>query len=366
MHQSRYPRTARATLLASLLVCVAGFSGAASGYQEAGHYYTVGVVTHFATPALTGAEANLVAFCAQLPDQSEDLDAVKVYSNLIFQNPVAWVRWAVSNSDASALTRRMITVQHLLHGLTGGEAQAVQAVAANVLTELGLRLPRGGDPRRPAGLCALGLGFHLYGDAFAHQMMGEECGQNGQQPCHMYPTGRGHAADLHYPDLPLCSDFAPPPRWLSHCVVSREKRFERWADYWGKAAVYLGPNGAGGALERTLHDAIVNEIFALGPDATDRNEWAEADMESRLARRVPNSESIGEFLASHKSTSPCDDVLQAALNDPLKETGRFHCRDAWNVFSEVAKAEFRKIPASRAGLGLDLDGSVYKEDPLLK
>lgn len=367
MRQQTYARRVmKATTVAALFGCLSCLAGAASAYQEAGHFYTVSVVTHFATPNLSEADATLAAFCAQLPDQSADLDAVKVYSNLVFQNPFAWVRWAASNGDTSKLTRRMIAVQQLLHGLTGGQAEAVQTVAANVVGELGRRLPKAGDPRRSAGLCALGLGFHLYGDAFAHQIIGEDCGKDAQHPCHMYSTGRGHAADLQYPDLPLCSDFAPPPRWFKHCVAAKEKRFLRWADYWGKAAVYLGPNGTGGALERVLHDSIVDEIFSLADHAADGNDWAEADMEKKLSQRVSQSRPTGEFLASHKSTDPCDDVLQLALDGPLKAANRFHCRDAWDAFASVAKDEFKKVPASREPLGLDLDGSVYKEDPLLK
>jgi len=339
----------------------------ALGYQEAGHFYTVRVVTYLiGKDLMSDSDARLVSFCAQLPDQSEDLDAVVVYKNLMKKDSTGWLKWAVGDDVDSEWTKRMLTVQQLLHGLTGGEASALQAVAGNVLGKLYARLPGKNDPSRPAGLCALGFGFHLYGDAFAHQMMGEA----GNDPDEMYPTGRGHAADLHYPDLPLCSQYAKPPRVFKHGDAAPDGRFGRWAEHWAKAAQYLGRKQGGAGVDPAVHKKIVDDVFNLASKASDSNSWEEADMAKELAQPLGYDYAMEKFLKSHQSDKPCEDVLKSAIDGGLlKDVVGLRCRAGWDVFYNVSRAEFggagngKARKPLRGGISPD---SAYLANPLSK
>ena len=91
------------------------------GYDTSGHYYTVALVTKNLVPRISESDASLIAFCAQLPDETEELDAVYVYRDLSV-SPLSLARWLRADNATlhDSTVGRMVAVQQLLHALTGG------------------------------------------------------------------------------------------------------------------------------------------------------------------------------------------------------------------------------------------------------
>src|SRR5262249_28965529 len=94
---------------------------------------------------------------------------------------------------------RMVVVQQLLHGLTGGEAMELRAVATDVVSALRKAITAGSNDSNH--LCALGFALHLTGDSFAHTRLDDMAKKPAER--RMYPTGKGHAPDYGWPDHPL-------------------------------------------------------------------------------------------------------------------------------------------------------------------
>ena len=333
-------------------------------YQAAGHYYTIALLVHLVAPAIKPADAHLIAFCAQLPDLSSDLDATAVYKSAILHTPGAWLSWARSNKVESDWVRRMITVQQLLHGITGGTASDVQSVAINTLR--GLWGPVISDREtannRAASLCALGFAFHLYGDSYAHQMMGDHGKPDFET---MYSTGMGHARDLYYPDLPLCVHFASAPRIFRHCDTGNGGRFDRWQTAWVKAAEYLGTGTTNGAMPPDVVKADTEKLLTLDHDASDSNNWNELPMESMLGGFAAATEADSKFFSEHLSDTPCEKVLSDAFKSVLSDSGAsFHCADVWSLYYQVAEREFSNNPKARENLGFQRPSDPYMT-PLL-
>lgn len=354
-----------------------GICRAAAAYQQAGHLYTVNLVVHKVAPAIALPEADIrvITFCAQLPDQSSDLDAISVYSPLQTNSMLGWVEWLFGDDMGSDGTRRMITIQQLVHGLTGGKAGALQELARDDLKQFAAQAFVPGGQDHIAKLCALGFAFHLYGDSFAHDMM---IG-NGNDPTLMYPTGRGHLADNVYPDLPLCSRLLPGRHPIAHCDTPPDGRFGAWANYWAQAAGFIIP---GGSVPQAVHDQIVAEIYALKDPpkdphpsaacekvATDLNNWKEACMEQHLAADDHDADKIEAFFSARKVEHPCRDVVAAAQAQQLLPgaaegyTGDL-CKLAWGYYYATAEPALLAKPDAR-GADFSFKPQVYLPDLLL-
>jgi len=192
--------------------------------------------------------------------------------------------------------------------------------------------------------------MHLYGDSFAHQQMSDST--------KMYPTGRGHAADMHYPDFPLCSGFAHNPTWQDHCAPSKDGRFAQWIAYLQN--IYLVVNPGGGAVPTTVSNAIHNlaaSIYALAADGSDANDWNESKVQRALYAPT-NPAQLEDFFKRHDATEPCQLVVQAAVTNtgPLANIPLFSCTNVWNRFANIARAEFkRNEPTIRQQQHLDPD-----------
>lgn len=361
-----------------LAVFLLGICRVAAAYQQAGHLFTVNLVVRKVAPAIPLKEEDIrvITFCTQLPDQSSDLDAITVYNPFRTNSMLGWVEWLFNDDMGSDGTRRMITIQQLVHGLTGGKAKALQEVAGDDLKQLAAQAFVPGGQDHIAKLCALGFAFHLYGDSFAHQMMDG----NGNDPTLMYPTGRGHVADNVYPDLPLCSRLLPGRHPIAHCDTTMDGRFGAWANYWAQAAGAIVP---GGSVPAKIHDQIVAEIFALkdpSPDpngntackgaATDLNNWKETCIEQHLAADDSGANTIDKFFAG-RDELPCRDVMAAAQAQdivPLVSTAAGRpvdvCELAWDYYYAVAKSAFLARPDAR-GAAFSFKEEVYLPDPLL-
>ena len=168
----------------------------AQSYNNTVHFFLTGVVVKNIEPALTEDEIRLVSFCAQLPDETEEYDAMKQYWKL-YRSGDYWSWARHDNNDMSTVlaeseaTRELVTVQQLLHGLTGGTAAEMLTTADKILETLMSKVKWAqSSADKATKLCAVGFAVHLLGDTLAHRRL-----DSGglEAPGKMYATGRGHA-----------------------------------------------------------------------------------------------------------------------------------------------------------------------------
>lgn len=301
-------------------------------YNEAGHFYSVGfAVRNLKTPMPTNWAA-IIAFCAQLPDESYELDAVELGRSLAPWHPVNIASWW--HADMSSIDiQRMVAVQQLLHGLTGGEAQAVQSVAADIVSTLALHVTKPG-PGEPTSdqLCALGFAYHLLGDSFAHQTIDKPTGD----PWLMYQTGYGHLGDGHKPDYPL------------YDLTSGAVRWNRWSDYTSHGGTYAG--SFDGNLVRTLAKAIADKATVLkcwfglrsGPECDDT--YGDDLIEREIREHLPALKCLAPAVEDH-GYDPCDTYMKTSL--VTETTCLPSCRGAWDAYKEVAVQKFESNAVAR-------------------
>lgn len=313
----------RVKVTAIVLVAVTILSCSATAYEVPGHYYTITLLMKNLLPLrLSEQQSSLVAFCAQLPDIAEELDAVEVYKSAA-SNPIAWAAWGSRDKVWNKNVAQMVAVQQFLHGLTGGTTEGVQTVAREIIRELSYQIWQsdGGPPSgNTSALCALGFAMHLYGDSFAHRQI--------NKPESMYPTGRGHAGHGHEPDRPLSSSF----------------RTQDWGNYLVKASGYLGNF----TLDPNVQTQEVNEVKKLQADgkATWFNRYGEDLLWPILIQRIDKSRLEQFNPPMHKQkTSRCQDYINKVFNDGhFKGLGKPQCEVVWSRFRDKAKSNFERYP----------------------
>ncbi len=178
-----------ATLTALLLA-----ASPAGAYQREEHYYSLRLALGSAEPRLAGDE--VVALCAQLADEAPELNPIEVYRH-VMRHPLSYASWSLRERGSEETVGKMVTVQQLLHGLTGGSSDAARIIAADTVQAVHAAARRAPPGSRTDALCALGFSLHFYGDSFAHRRM--------HNPKRMYPTGLGHMFDGSAPDMPFYS-----------------------------------------------------------------------------------------------------------------------------------------------------------------
>lgn len=349
-----------------LLALFLGTGHTTLGFEQAGHFYTISMAASMLQPPLTESQALFVSFCTQLPDHAADLSATGAYALVRkdWKSPGALVRWLRKNEADSEGIRRMVTVQQLVHGLTGGTASAVRDVAGRTVQTLRQQATRTDSF---ANWCAVGFALHLYGDSFAHRVMGDP----GDDPDKVYSTGQGHAWHLHYPDWPLCGQLKPKSLFnlnpIRNCESARFNRFEEWAQYWKEASGFLVP---GSSVNQLVYDRIVTEVRGLANSAADYNDWEEPEMAGRLAQAGAVG-AAGSFLAAQGSSKPCESVLALALDTEWvkrvvgnRGPSEFTCGSAWSTFYKVVVDEYNKNKDAREERGTDFK-SAYLDNPFL-
>lgn len=307
---------------AKIVACIVAFlliSGAALAYNEGGHFYTVSIATQrlltsSKLPALSTEKAALISFCAQLPDESYELDAVEVYWALASKNKADYFRWLFGNTSPVAV-RRMITVQQLLHGLAGGRTTIVRGIARTIVQDLAREALA--DPPQANAFCALGFAMHLYGDSFAHTKL--------YAPDVMYPTGRGHAADFHYPDYPLYE--------LSNSL-SRENG---WKDY-----VIAMPTLFDGtfAFDGLVLQRVVPTVFALARKASQLSEYGEGEIINIILDNITSKPSLNPAVEGHDHDFCQEYVNHSFPGGSLKILTAPNCQQSWNLFRRKAEVRF--------------------------
>ena len=313
----------------------------ARAYDPAGHFYTMLALARTVIPDTRGEEQELVAFCAQLPDMAVDLDATALYKNAVFSKSFfQWARWGMFSTVGSPAIDKMVTVQHLLHALTGGQTQATQEIARLVVNKVRASI-EASTPRtkeRAASLCALGFAVHFLFDSFAHVKLDDKDA--------MYDTGMGHAGDWHYPDYPLCAELGAWPRLIQHCNFSEAegKRFAAWMRLWTNATKDIDAPCTG-CVQGARKDFLA-AARKLGATAKDSNKWNEESLRTELSKNL-NAEAYGKFIEAHPSEKPCEAVLKDGLkNQDLLRRYRpsFTCTDAWNVYFPIIQKAFDDYP----------------------
>jgi hypothetical protein len=201
-------RTAAQTILLLLALNPIG----ASAYNDTIHFFSTLVTLENTVAKFTVDEMKIVAFCAQLPDETIEFDAVEQYRGLLFDSPGSYWRWARADFGSPEMRElladtprvsEMVSVHHLLHGLTGGTAANLLKSAELIAARLSEKVTwTNSAPADSDKLCAFGFALHLLGDAVAHRKMG-----SGEitEPGIMYGTGLGHAGDGTQPDRVLKS-----------------------------------------------------------------------------------------------------------------------------------------------------------------
>jgi hypothetical protein len=188
-------------------------------------------------------------------------------------------------------------------------------VIQDVLDEL-RTVPPGEPGARADASCALGFAFHLYGDAFSHQML--------KNPDRMYHAGIGHLFDSVLPDLPLSSPA----------------RFELWKGY-VLSAPALAPHSALPDMSRLLTEAA--EPLRSAGHGNAYNQPALRGVLSGLLRAAGLAVPYVAFDRSLRDRG-CQAMAdrQAALNGfPVPPD----CERAWRIFSAAAIEEFEAYDA---------------------
>jgi hypothetical protein len=296
----------------SLLLAALVLAAPARAYQREDHYYSVRLALGAIEPRLPGDE--IAAMCAQLADEAPELNPIAVYRRMM-RHPFAYASWSLRSRGSDATVGRMVTVQQLLHGLTGGSSAAAKEIATATAREALAAARRAPPERRADALCALGFSLHFYGDAHAHRRL--------HNPAKMYPTGLGHMFDGSTPDLPL---FTPA-------------RAKLWREYITSLKT-LFPELAGSRLE-----LFFDQCEECLKRARDTNAYASEDLRRLEAQHL---ERLGVAALLLPRGAPklgsqrlVDERMAGAASVP-------NCERAWALYRTEAERAFAAYDADPA------------------
>jgi hypothetical protein len=207
----------------------------------------------------------------------------------------------------------------------------------------------------------------MYGDTFAHRQIPCDNEQQGQT---LYPTGRGHAFDAHFPDDVQCNRLSKRIWGTTLCTeVPVGVRFNIWADYIDQSGNLLMQHGPHPAQFNEAHpdtndcaiaardprtSAIACAAFrsirqpaqGFNPDADDAASDLAIAGALSIAPALPPAV-IAKFANQHEQ---CDNNLQALASEPalpqiglwLNETAapaatqQGRCARAWQLYAVKA------------------------------
>lgn len=323
------PCAARASF--AVLFALAAASPAAA-YQRDEHYMSVRVALSSLKPRLAGED--VVAMCGQLADEAPELNAIEIYERLM-RHPLDYASWVLRGTGPDATVGRMLLVQQLLHGLTGGPADAVRAVARGAVarTFAAAQAARGNPAAHADALCALGFSLHLYGDSFAHRRL--------KNPKRMYRTGIGHLFDASTPDFPLC----------------RPDRLEMWKEYVSSLRSLI-PSVSAEALDPLLSGAAERLRAASSANAFSREELIKLET-AELARRGLEPAPIPR----NDKHLPCQKLVDAyAAARGWKDAP--NCERTWAIYraaTEGGYAAWDADPAHKSEPSRPANSTPYME-----
>jgi outer membrane protein OmpA-like peptidoglycan-associated protein len=314
-------------LLARILAAATSIVAAqpAFAYDKAGHFYSVQIMAMALDSRLSRDDADLIAFCAQLPDEAVELDAVETAKTAARRDFLGFIGWHTSLYSA-----QMLQVQGLLHGLTGESGEELTLSAQRLVGDLLQRALRTGSPPDPDLLCATGFAFHLLGDSFAHRLLAK-----GKR---LYSSPLGHFADNVMPDRPLWAASSLPLRKHDRCESSYtgSDRLLAWEQYFE----LVRPSEM--SETKVSFCEAIKRVEALVENANMGDGWNEEKMRAALlGDEKPRAEVVLHAFKRGVFTSlpTCHTVLACAERASALAQAPT-CEGSWANFREAAWEEF--------------------------
>jgi hypothetical protein len=236
--------------------------GSALAFEPGGHHDSLSAIFADSTPTSSAAvglptlnssgdlaaRRRLEAFCAQLPDLSQELDAITQREHVVI-SPIDW-GWGAFTICTTKTSRHMVASQFFLHALTGGASHPLREVAAQIVASIDADFAKAADDATRTQLtCERGFAEHLFGDTYAHSTTDDET--------RLYATGFGHAREFDHPDRMLYR----PDRWYA----------------WLAAA---GPALVGHATDPAI------AVLSQGVNASSDSGYGEQDLVEKLHNHV--------------------------------------------------------------------------------
>ena len=324
-------------------------------YEETGHFYTAALSARGGTSVddhLTESDRRMIALCTQLPDQAQELDAMWLYFDGFKESFISYLNCAVltriDDSERKAVSlHRMVTVQQLLHALTGGDSEALTSAATATVDQLWAATSKSMLSAQRATLaCSLGFALHLLGDAHAHRKLGNES--------EMYPTGRGHGLNSVFPDQPLFRGswfFAGYKKFANNdCENNSDApqthRLSLWYEFLRRATRELRHTDA----PRVCGPGTKNSFLELKNDEAGQHEMRNVLWQFTFGAESAQGpiQALRDF-GTDTTHRPCQDLVNEAYSKKLVQE-IVACSEVWNRFSKTAEDAFDNYSAAREPL----------------
>ncbi len=291
-------------------------------YDDAVHFYTVAAVMKNLVPEVSDPELRIVSFCSQLPDETVEYDAIYQYRRFADDSYQTYWRWARAENgsetvaqiiQSSRAAREMISVQQLLHALTGGIGSEMLQTAEVILRDLAGKITWGFDsPTALDEICAVGFAVHLMGDAVSHR----ELGSGGiDEPGVMYRTGSGHARHLTRPDK----------------ILSSVSRLPGWLRFQNNIPSRIGTRALDGNGIGDLHANV---------EAASKKWWGKNEaVREAILDEAGSWATNGNWNPSEHGNEACQDFVNAAFPGLTSGSCVPDCGAVWRIYSQTAASE---------------------------
>src|SRR5579875_201668 len=329
------------------------FPPALHAYDDPGHFFTVSAILHhLRSSVLSRDEREVVAFCAWLPDETRELNAVSVAADAGLESGAGFAGHPVCEIERlfggcpTILPKDtggpMVIVQQLLHGLAGGNSAAVTEVASDLVKSFAEKV-RESKPDRDSDygnrLCALGFSLHLYGDSFAHREL--------ENDSRMYDTGWGHARAQNHPDHP--------------CIAtSRERAWKGYALRVGEFFDAQSPPVDNVAATKLTY---IDGHCVGAPDSTDDDD-NDTTLRNLLEQLLPPANG-GQWFTQPRHyvlKDPCEAYVRSNRRAGTIPSITFSCRRTWHIYKEQAYKAFFNSPV-RGAIGFKYPADYYEVEP---
>lgn len=300
-----------------------------SAYNNTVHYFLTVVVTENIDPVLTDNEKRLVSFCAQLPDETEEYDAMRQYQKLLRSG--SYWQWANIENDSEEMqdilsdsddARELVTVQQLLHGLTGGNAREMLVTADSILEMLMIKVRWAKTHKEKAtNLCAVGFAVHLLGDTLAHRRLNSG---GLEAEGRMYSTGKGHAFDGKKPDN----------------LIKSVTGLDGIKRYNNKIPLSLPDN-------RTLGKSGLRDLELALEAASNKWFWKEAAARRAILAETPDWAVNNLVEPDNHANESCQQYVNRVVPILAPDQCVPDCEEVFDRFAQIAQEKFASSHESR-------------------
>ena len=337
------------------LALALGAVAAVHAYEPGGHFYSVSEVFRLeANPALS-EQRRVEAFCTQLPDLAEELDAITQRKHVLWNPKDLW--WGIASKCTTPTSKHMYAAQYYLHALTGKESEKVRNAAVSLLGTLEAQLNGGLTLQQQANIwCERGFATHLLGDTYAHTQLALHPAPT------LYDTGLGHFRDFRKPDLMLMR----PALWEKLLTQESSSVAQHQLDISPlKSIEYSIPHpwdDNGGAedslrvgLHRDLKDGGRADLVAYQPDIETWNDDSVHGSWFNAPQKAWNEHFLTATCQAQMNTGPQG---KGAGLPPLDGGVRPNCDDVWRDYLAKALEAFAAVGVK--GTDCDVAGDELK------